>query len=206
MSFLILAELGSFGSSWCPTSSVTLGWLSPKASAVSPARSTLDWKVTSKLPVSRAVSSTTDDGATEALPRVTENGVWKSSPCQLTWWRAIAWRPAWAGAATKSSAPPVAVLNCQTPEPMCVLGLAPSVSMVYGPPKMASPTTWKWFTDLPMISVSISVYGAVPSHSVRARKSEPSAGSAGTSRKKNRQSPDSARQVQSLAPKTDPLL
>jgi hypothetical protein len=52
----------------------------------------------------------------------------------------------------------------------------------------------------------MSVYGAGPSQVVSARNSVPGAGSAGTSRKKKRQSPDSARHVQSLAPKTDPLL
>ena len=49
--FFTLAELGSSGLSWCAVSVVTLGWLSPKASAVSPSRSTLDLNVTSKLPV-----------------------------------------------------------------------------------------------------------------------------------------------------------
>jgi hypothetical protein len=52
----------------------------------------------------------------------------------------------------------------------------------------------------------MSVYGAAPSHSVRARKSDPAAGSRGTSRKKNRQSPDPARQPQSLAPNTEPVV
>jgi hypothetical protein len=52
----------------------------------------------------------------------------------------------------------------------------------------------------------MSVYGEVPSHVVCVRKSDPSAGSAGTSKKKKRQSPDSARHVQSFAPKTEPLL
>ena len=123
-----------------------------------------------------------------------------------TWWRTTECSPSCAGAATKSSAPPVAVSNVHTPAPMLVFGLLPTVSITYGPPNTSSPSTWKWFSDLPMISVSMSVDGPGSSHVVRARNSVPSAGSSGTSRKKNRQSPDSARHVQSLAPNTEPLL
>jgi hypothetical protein len=100
----------------------------------------------------------------------------------------------------------VAVSNRQTPAPVLVFGLPPTGPSMYGPPKTVSPKIWKWFSALPNTRVSMSVYGAVPSHSVWVMNNDPSAGSSGTSKKKNRQSPDSARQVQSLAPNTDPLL
>src|SRR5262245_51025382 len=182
MFFLIVAELGSLGSSWWPTSAMTLRWLSPKPSAFSPGSSMLDSNVTSKPPVSEPVESATDDGVTLALPRVTEYGVWKASPCQLTSCKATAWRPSWAGAVTTSSAPPVAVLKRHTPAPTLVLGLPPTVLMMYGAPNTESGNTWNRFAERPMIRVSRSVNGAVPSHVVSARKSEPSAGRCGTSR------------------------
>ena len=64
---------------------------------------------------------------------------------------------------------------------MFVFGLPPTVSIMYGAPNTWSPRTWKWFSERPMIRVSRSVYGPVPSQFVSARNSDP-AGCVRTSR------------------------
>jgi hypothetical protein len=125
---------------------------------------------------------TTDDGETDALPSCTVNGVLNLSPCQLTWCSASACRPSCAGAVTTSAGPPVAVSNRQAPARTLVFGLFPTVSIVYGAPYTESGSSWKWFSERPMISVSRSVYGPESSQLVLARNLVPSDGVFGTSR------------------------
>src|SRR5262249_57538321 len=83
-----------------------------------------------------------------------------------------------------------------------------------GAQKTESASSWNEFADLPKISVSRSVYGdgstgadgsAFWPQVVFAWKSGPAGGVDSTSRKKKRQSPDSALHVQSFAPKKMPL-
>src|SRR5689334_5626496 len=82
--FLIEAVVGSSGSSWCAVSVDTCGCESPKASAASPSRSTLERNVTSKEPVLAVAVWRTLDGDTFAEPSLLENGTSNLSPVQPT--------------------------------------------------------------------------------------------------------------------------
>ncbi len=81
--FFTLAVAGLFGSSWCAVSDETTGWLSPKPSALSPVRSTVEENVTSKLPESDEVACVTLAGSTFAEPRFVSNGTSNLSPWKL---------------------------------------------------------------------------------------------------------------------------
>ena len=67
---LTLAVDGSFGLSWWTTSSFTIGWLSPNASALKPARSMPALNVTSNAPAPVAVCCVDRRGLTDAPPTV----------------------------------------------------------------------------------------------------------------------------------------
>ena len=90
MSFLMLAELGSFPVSWLASFVGDARLAQAVGLGGEPVQVELDVKSPRRsCRCQRAVPSSTGGGVTETLPTVTENGVWKSSPWPLTWWTAI---------------------------------------------------------------------------------------------------------------------